>query len=134
MTQPACSRGDNWDSRKITRVKSEEVEWPRAPTLLLNSCACRLSCFSHVRFFVTLWTVAHQAPLSMGFSRQEYSILEWVAMPFSRENLPDLGIEDASYISCNSRQVLYHQHHPGSPLNSCVVLERYLTSVGLYFC
>ena len=27
---------------------------------------------SHVRLFVTLWTVAHQAPLSMGFSRQEY--------------------------------------------------------------
>ena len=28
--------------------------------------------FSHVRLFVTLWTVAHQAPLSMGFFRQEY--------------------------------------------------------------
>ena len=27
---------------------------------------------SHVRLFLTLWTVAHQAPLSMGFSRQEY--------------------------------------------------------------
>ena len=31
-----------------------------------------LSCFSHVRLFVTPWTIAHQAPLSMGFSRQEY--------------------------------------------------------------
>ena len=31
-----------------------------------------LSCFSHVQFFVTLWTIAHKAPLSMGFSRQEY--------------------------------------------------------------
>ena len=31
-----------------------------------------LSCFSHVQLFVTLWTVAQQAPLSMGFSRQEY--------------------------------------------------------------
>ena len=30
-----------------------------------------LSCFSHVRLYVTLWTVAHQAPLSMGFSRQD---------------------------------------------------------------
>ena len=30
-----------------------------------------LSHFSHIRFFVTLWTVACQAPLSMGFSRQE---------------------------------------------------------------
>ena len=31
-----------------------------------------LSRFSHLRLFVTLWTVAHQAPLSMWFSRQEY--------------------------------------------------------------
>ena len=34
--------------------------------------ACVLSHFSHVRLFATLWTMAHQAPLSMGFSRQEY--------------------------------------------------------------
>ena len=32
-----------------------------------------LSHFSHVLLFVMLWTVAHQAPLSMGFSRQECS-------------------------------------------------------------
>ena len=36
-----------------------------------------LSHFSRVRFFATLWTVAHQAPLSMGFSRQEY----WSELP-----------------------------------------------------
>ena len=36
------------------------------------------------------WTVAHQAPLSMGFSRQEY----WSGLPFpSPEDLPDPGIE-----------------------------------------
>ena len=34
--------------------------------------ACGLSCFSRVQLSVTLWTVACQAPLSMGFSRQEY--------------------------------------------------------------
>ena len=33
---------------------------------------CVLSCFSGVRLFVTLWTIAHQAPMSMQFSRQEY--------------------------------------------------------------
>ena len=33
---------------------------------------CLLSHFSHVRLFATLWTVANQAPLSMGFSEQEY--------------------------------------------------------------
>ena len=31
-----------------------------------------LSCFNHVRLCATLWTAAHQAPLSTGFSRQEY--------------------------------------------------------------
>ena len=33
---------------------------------------CVLSRFSHVQLFATPWTVAHQAPLSMVFSRQEY--------------------------------------------------------------
>ena len=31
-----------------------------------------ISCFNHARLFATLWTVAHQAPLSMELSRQEY--------------------------------------------------------------
>ena len=33
-----------------------------------------VSCFSRVPLFATLWTVAHQAPLSRGFSRQEYGV------------------------------------------------------------
>ena len=41
----------------------------------------------------TLWTVAHQAPLSIGFSRQKY----WSGLPFpSPEGLPDPGIEPRS--------------------------------------
>ena len=36
-----------------------------------------LSCFSHVQLYATLCTVAHQAPLSMGFSMQEY----WSGLP-----------------------------------------------------
>ena len=42
---------------------------------------------------VTLWIVAHQAPLSMGFSRQEY----WSGLPFpSPGDVPDPGIEPVS--------------------------------------
>ena len=42
---------------------------------------------------VTPWTVAHQAPLSMGFSRQEY----WSGLPFpSSRDFPDPGIESRS--------------------------------------
>ena len=49
-----------------------------------------LSC---VRLFVIPWTVAHQAPPSMGFSRQEY----WSGLPFpSPRDLPDPGIEPRS--------------------------------------
>ena len=49
-----------------------------------------LSHFSNVRLFVTPWTAAHQAPLSMWFSRQEY----WSGLPFpSPGDLPDPGIE-----------------------------------------
>ena len=50
---------------------------------------CMLSCFSRVQPFVTLCTVAHQAPLSMGFFRQEY----WSRLPCTPPGaLPDLGI------------------------------------------
>ena len=48
---------------------------------------------SHVQLFVTPWTVAHQAPLSMGLSRQEY----WSGLPFPPPgNLPDPGIKPLS--------------------------------------
>ena len=48
-----------------------------------------LSCFSHVHLFETLWTVAHQAPLSIGFYRQEYSS----GLPFPPlGDLPNPGI------------------------------------------
>ena len=48
---------------------------------------------SQVWLFVTLWSVAHQAPLSTGFPRQEY----WSGLPFpSPGDLPDPGIEPAS--------------------------------------
>ena len=48
---------------------------------------------SLVPLFVTPWTVVHQAPLSMGFSRQEY----WSELPCpSPEDLPDLGTEPVS--------------------------------------
>ena len=65
-----------------------------------------LTFFSRVWLFATLWTVAHQAPLSMSFSRQEY----WSRLPCpSPGDLPDPGIKPASlYISCIGRWVLYH--------------------------
>ena len=52
-----------------------------------------LSCFSRVRFSVTPWTVASQAPVSLGFSRQEYR----GGLPSPPPgDLPDAGIEPRS--------------------------------------
>ena len=54
---------------------------------MLCVCAQTLSC---VQLFATLGTVARRAPLSMGFSRQEY----WNGLPFPTPgDLPNLGIE-----------------------------------------
>jgi len=56
-------------------------------------CACVPNCFSCVWLFATLWTVTHQAPLSMGFSRQDY----WSGLPCPPPgNLPDPGIKPVS--------------------------------------
>ena len=53
----------------------------------------KVKLLSHVRLFVTPWTVAYQAPPSIGFSRQEC----WSGLPFpSPGDLPDPGIEARS--------------------------------------
>jgi len=71
-------------------------------------CAKLLS----VPLFATLWTVAHQAPLSMGILQA--SILEWVAMPSSRGSSRPRDWTCVSYVSCISRWVLYYWRHLGS--------------------
>ena len=61
--------------------------------------ACLLSRFSCVALFVTLWTESLQAPLSMGFPRQEY----WSGLPCPPPgDLPDPGIRPASLMSLAS--------------------------------
>ena len=56
-------------------------------------CSANVKLLSCVRLFETPWTVAYQAPLSMGFSRQEY----WSGLPFPSPGvLPDPGIETGS--------------------------------------
>jgi len=53
----------------------------------------KVKSLSRVHLFATQWTIAYQAPPSMGFSRQEY----WSGLPFpSPEDLPNPGIEPGS--------------------------------------
>ena len=61
--------------------------------------ACVLSLFSHVWLLATPCTVAHQAPLLMGFSRQEY----WSGLPCPLPgDLPYPGIEPVSLLHCRA--------------------------------
>ena len=65
------------------------------------SRACMLSCFS-VQLFVTPWTVAHHAALSMGFSRKEY----WSELTCPPPgDLPNLGIKPVSPCLLHFRQI-----------------------------
>ena len=63
--------------------------------------ACMLS---HVLLFMTPWTVACQAPLSMEFSRQEY----WSELPFISSSRGSSQTRDRTLISCIGSWVLYH--------------------------
>ena len=59
-------------------------------------CVCMQSCFSHIWLFATLWTVARQASLSLGFSRQEY----WSGLSCPPpENLLNPGVDHVSFVS-----------------------------------
>ena len=75
-------------------------------------CACVLSCFSRVRFCATLRTIACQAPLSMGSSRQEY----WSGLPCPPPgDLPDPRIEPVSLMSPALASMFLPPVLPGKP-------------------
>ena len=80
--------------------------------------------FSHVQLFATLWTVTRQAPLSMGFSRQEY----WSGLPWPPpKDLPDPGIKSASpVLQADSLPT----EPPGKPDYTINVGVNYLVGVG----
>ena len=87
--------------------------------LFLHLPACVLSPFSHVWFFVIPWTVALQAPLSMGFSRQEFG---GVFVPSSRESSRPKDWTNVSYISCIGRQVFTISNTWEAPFSFTIVL------------
>ena len=75
--------------------------------MCVSVCVCVRS-LSRVQLFATLWTVASQAPLSMGFSRQEY----WNGLSFlSPADLPTQG-SNPGLLLC--KQTLYPLSHQGS--------------------
>ena len=78
---------------------------------------CELSCFSCVQRFATLWTIACQVPLSVGFSRQEY----WSMLPFtSPGHLPDPGVKPTCVKSPALAGGSLPLVPPGEPRKYCV--------------
>jgi len=81
--------------------------------LYANMYAWVLSRFSCVRLFVTPWTVACQAPVSIGFFRQEY----WSGLPCPPAgDLPDPGIKPASLMSPALAGGFFTTESPGKPM------------------
>ena len=73
----------------------------------------------YVQLFATLWTVVHQAPLSMGFLRQEY----WSGLPFlSPRDLPDPGIKPTSLASPALAGRFFTTELPGKPRSATTCL------------
>ena len=120
------------------------------PPLLRVCCACSLSCVS---LFVTPCTIAHEAPQSMEFSRQEY----WSGSPFPPPgDLPNAGIEPTSSVSpalaggfftteppgkptlmsicCKSDTEMHNHHLLSKRLHGIVRKVLYLSNVNFLFC
>ena len=82
-----------WVTPGIPRIRWSSQLYLGVPfwsSLILSwsLCVCVFSCSVVPDSFATSWTVAHQAPLSMGFSRQEY----WSGLCPTPGDLPDPGI------------------------------------------
>ena len=85
---------DSWGHRELDTT--EQLNWTELS----------------VQLFLTSWTIAHQAPLSMGFPRQEY----WSGFPFrSLGDIPDPGIKHTSPVSPALAGRFFTMSHLGSP-------------------
>ena len=101
----------SWPQYELTSLSNSTI----APALSTGSVRAVLSCFSRVWLFATLWTVAHQAPLSMGFFRQEY----WSGLPFPPPGIfltQRLNPSLPQLLHC--RQILSRLSHLGTTVNS----------------
>ena len=90
-----------------------------------------LSLFSPVRFFVIPWTVALQAPLSMGFSRQEY----WSGLLCPQEIFPAQGSNPPLLWFLHCGRILYHSATWESPsFGSTTTLVLGLNNIKITCC
>ena len=106
---------------QVSRGGGRGADWQglvlRGPGVPPVRCRGVLSHFTRVQL---LWTVAHQAPLSMGFSRQR--ILSGLPFP-TPGDLSDPGFQPVSLISCIGRWVLYHWSGRGNTVLSVAGID-----------
>ena len=105
-----CMRWPNIGASASASVFTHDT----ALSIMLLEIVAVVSHFSHVRLFVTLWTVALQAPLSMEILQS--TILEWVVMLSSKGSSQTSNWICVSCIFGIGRQVLDHLHHLGNPV------------------
>ena len=78
----------------------------------------RVYSFRHIQLFVTLWTIAHQVPLSIRFSSQEY----WIGLPFPLpRDLPNPGIKPKSFAPPSLQVDFLPLSYQGSP---CILVAK----------
>ena len=83
----------------------------------LSILSVKVKLLSHVQFFATPWTVAYQAPPSMGFSKQEY----WSGLPFSIV-VCKCNKEEKIYLQyCNFTSSVYKINHLSVPISIYLV-------------
>ena len=103
---------EQWTGSKLGKEYVKSVYCHHAYLSSMQS-VCVPNCFSHVQFFASLWTVAHQAPLSMGFSREEY----WSGLPCPLPgDLPNPGVEPMS-------PILQAGSLPSEPPGSSIIIS-----------
>ena len=94
--------------RLVLQLQRERLTWLQQGDLECDQVIVLV--LGHVQLFVTPWTVAPQAPLSMGIFQAR--ILKWVAMPCSRGIFPTKGL-NPGLLHC--RWIIYQLSHQGSP-------------------
>ena len=109
MTRPlgfwgSGGRKEKYGPGGLAVGSSDDIHVSWGPCVVCLAVVYSLSCV-----FATPWTAAHQAPLSMGFSRQEY----WSGLPFPPPGIFPTQGWTPSLLHC--RQILYRLSHEGSP-------------------
>ena len=116
---PCCSEGQSPDEPLWVPFVCLWVFCPIPDLMCIHSVLCRAKSLQSPLTLSDPMDCSLPAPLSMGFSRQEY----WSGLPCPLPgDLPDPGIEPMSHVSCTGGQVLYHKGHLGSPHSTLLFL------------